>query len=211
MSATDIQYTSGDFERLGTVKKGADEVYKYFRWVMEDHTRILVEKDHQRAIEKLTDDVSTILGLPAHKGQLALYFIANVIHSIREVEESRTFFKGWTVFNDDMLRELYKPTEVSFLLGELTAQSRCMYAGIFMSEQTTHHEKLDLVNQAQLVGADNMFIMTVEWPILLEVMEEEDTDYDAVGRALVKMSARIPLEGTVDDLMKALAGIEQKQ
>ena len=189
MISLEKNYTPGDYERIGIIKKAADEVYAYMSRIIADHTLALVEKNHQKMIETLTEDVSTILGLTPHRAQLGLYFVANVIRTVREIEEGRTNIKGWMVFNDGMLGDLYDPAQVSFLTGEFNSQNACMYAGIFMAEQTEAHADLAQVQAGALVGCDDIFVTSLEWNTLLDVMDIEGTDFTDVGQAVCMASA----------------------
>lgn len=181
-------YTDGDYDRIGTIKKGADVVYEYVRWVLEDHTRTLVEKVHQKRIEELQRDVAAVFGLLQHREELGRYFCVNVIKAARDAEEMSSNIKGWTVFNDELFNDMYSPDRTAFQLVSLKPQDRCMYAGVFMSELTESHPDLDQIDVAAIVGADPLFVHSANWENLLAAANIEDTDFVSVGRALVQLS-----------------------
>ena len=188
-------YTDGDYDRIGTIKKGADVVYEYVRWVLEDHTRTLVEKMHQQRIEELQRDICAVFGLLQHRTELGRYFIVNAIKAARDAEEAGSNIKGWTIFNDELFNEMYSPDRTAFQLVSLKPQDRCMYAGVFMSELTEAHPDLPQIDVAAVVGADPLFMHSVSWENLLAMANVEDTDFVSVGRALVQLSP-IGFDGT---------------
>lgn len=180
--------SSGDFERIGTIKKAADYVYEYVAWVTEDHNRTLVHKNHEKRIEALLESVSDVFGNPYGRDQLMGFFIANVVKSAVQYEESRTNIKGWHILQPSVVSEMFVFDKVVEVMQQLCRQDRCMYAGVFMSELTSSHEKLLDIEVGTVVGCDDIFVDTVQWTALLEEAEEEDTSNEVVGRTLVQNS-----------------------
>ena len=195
-----IQHTDGDFDRIGLIKKASDVVYAYVRWVLEDHTKTLVEADHIRKGKQVASDVCDIFGLPAHRCELGTYFCANVLMVAREYEEASTEMKDWTPFSDDSLQDMYNQRGVAFFMNDLSPQDACMYAGTFLSEMTQVHPSLEEIRHGQLVGCDPVFMTTTDWRSLVEQADLDESSTIDVGKALVQLG--VMTDGSVVDLLR---------
>lgn len=207
MSDTDSTYSPGDYERVGIIKKAADCAYEYVSWLIEDHSRSLVEKEHKKMVDKVIDSVMDVLGLQPHRSHLAGYFIANILQTAREEEEAGTRIKGWTNLSDETLSGMYNKTQVAFSMGELKPWERCMYAGVFMSDRTSVHDNLAAISAGELVGSDPIFVTTSQWRVLLEVAEIEGEDFEHVGHALLQLA---PIGNTIGDYAALLEEANKK-
>jgi hypothetical protein len=199
---TSQSYTAGDYDRLGTMKKAADVVFTYFRWVLEDHRRTMVEKDHQAKITSLVHDVMAVFGFTDDKEPLARYFISNVLQGAQEAEFTALGREAFAPFDGAALKEIYDQNDVVSLLAPLSAQARCMYAGRFMAECTESYPELQSVDNAELIGCDIDLVQVAEWPILLEEFEiEDDGSFICVGKVIVMVREM------TNERINAMAGV----
>lgn len=179
--------TPEDYERIGTIKKAADVVYDYVQWATEDHSRTLVEKEHQAKISSVIDEITLIFGGQVVEPAMVRYFIANVASTVVRLEEAQTNIKHWHVLSDGNLRDIYVQEEVvACCLAKPNHHDIAMFAGVFMSKATSGHEKLPKILEGELVGGDSLFSSTNHWRSLIDQSEEDsDTSAEAVGHALV--------------------------
>lgn len=180
-------YTDGDYDRLGTMKKAADVVFAYFRWVVEDHRRLLVERDHQSRILQLVSDVSQVFGFTDDKEQLVRYFIANVLQGAQEVEFEALGNDSWSPFTLEALLAVYDQRELVEMLEDLPLHDRCMYAGRFVAECTSSAPQVEQIDLGEIVGCDVDLVQTATWEILLETFDiEDDHSFICVGKAVMR-------------------------
>lgn len=197
-------YSDADYDRLGTMKKAADVVFEYLRWAMEDHRRLMHDKDHQNRIKTLVHDVMAVFGLTDQDEMLARYFIANVLHTAQEVEFSAMARDAWKPFSETAIAEIYSVEEVASMLADLAPHKRCMYSGRFMADVTDSNQWLESITAGMIVGCDSDLVMTGSWEILLEAFDiEDDTTFVCVGKAA--MRAREETQQTLDEFIKRMA------
>lgn len=180
-----LLFTDGDYDRLGTIKKASDVVFSYFRWVLEDHRRTQIEKEHQRKIENLICEVSDVFGVNQEREPLVRYFIANTLKGAQDAELAR-LADAYLPFSMGAFVEMYDITSVQQCMEDLTPHNQLMYSGNFMEECSSTSDILDDVQKGTLVGCDLNFVMSIAWPYLLDLAEmENDGSFVCVGKALV--------------------------
>lgn len=180
------EYTVGDYDRLGTIKKASDLVFIYFNWALSDHRRTLNEKDHQKVIVQLITDVGSVFGVGDEKEALVRYFIVNVIEACQEIERL-SMPKAWMPFSLDALTSMFEPSNVSAAMVHLNIQNQFMWAGRLFPESHAEHHQSDEICLGHIVGADLILVQTASWELLLQGIDmEDDGSFECVGKALAK-------------------------
>lgn len=185
-------YTAGDYDILGTIKKAADLVFAYYRWVIEDHTRTLVSAKEEAKVEELILDLMATFGLDEDKAALARYFASNVLYMCVHADGYGTH-RGFG-FSNETLAEMFSQTTVLELMEGMSDARACMYAGRFYPENGDRRKDsavatmLSKVRTAQIVGCDLIFVQTLSWQLLLLSRDiEDDTTFECVGRAIAEV------------------------